>query len=523
MKFNLEGKSNNLPDRNGKQDNCSGNNKKRETIDGIDRLLNQLPKGLAEKARKNLLKAMSGRKITRREFLKGIGIAGLLGLGAVKTSQDIERIKQSIKILEDFFKGKNRKETLITSEKEASSIPIQAPTPEQKIIEKEEEKSITEILNYYQTEIHITLDEINKVEAFWQDGYQNNPSLRRSFIKAYFEMGAWEKKLRSIFREELKNVLPARQAEELMYLAIPESHWKFNARSRKKAVGPYQIIKSTARKYGLKINNFIDERIDPELSARACARIIKDLLKDFNGDLDLAISGYNGSFVYKYKAAMNGKNLSYEEFLKYIEKKINQIKKDIEKENFWIYKIHRGDILKKISKKIGVSGRDLCRINNIDDENKILIGQKIKIPIRQSNKEKIFFHKLGGIKENLVYPAKYKAIMNLIHQKFVSRKKKELHFQTIEINSLIHRVKRGENLYRIAQKYGIRLEQLIAFNPKIKENKLPVGYWLVIPPKYSNLAEISRRKQISLSYLKKINPAIKNIYANLPIGFKVRI
>ena len=444
-------------------------------------------------------------KLSRREFLKGLVAGAGLAVGT--------------KLLEKFSREKD-KQKLLTG-KINKKEPL--PTHEQKSIEEENEKSIAEILDYHQKEIYLNPDKIKEVQNFWQIEYQENPGLRRSFEQAYFEMGAWEKKLKKIFREELIGILPQEQAEDLIYLAIPESHWHFKANSSKGAVGPYQIIKSTAKKYGLKMNQSIDERIDPELSARTCARIIKDLLKDFNGNLDLAISGYNGSLVYQYKKSVRGKDLSYEGFLKYIEEEVNQLKNKIEKEKFWVYKVHRGDNLRKISKNFGVPINNLCQINHIQNEDKISIGQKIKIPIKKSDQKKIFNHQLVGIKENLVYPAKYKAILELIHQKFVRHQKKELYFQTIKIKPFIHQVKKSETLYGLSQKYKVGMEKILEFNPKIKADNLPAGYHLTIPLRYSNLAEISQYKNISLSHLKEINPAIKNIYAKLPVGFEVRV
>lgn len=79
---------------------------------------------------------------------------------------------------------------------------------------------------------------------------------------------------------------------ELKYMAIIESALNPRAESSAGARGTWQFMYRTAVNYGLRINSYMDERMDPFLSADAAARYLRDAYRIF-GDWSLAISAYN--------------------------------------------------------------------------------------------------------------------------------------------------------------------------------------------------------------------------------------
>ena len=80
--------------------------------------------------------------------------------------------------------------------------------------------------------------------------------------------------------------------EELKAMAIIESAMNPLAVSRAGAKGMWQFMYSTAKMYGLHIDSFVDERMDPFKSADAAARYLQDAYEIF-GDWNLAIASYN--------------------------------------------------------------------------------------------------------------------------------------------------------------------------------------------------------------------------------------
>jgi len=108
---------------------------------------------------------------------------------------------------------------------------------------------------------------------------------RDFFTAAYRRSGRYRPAILRAFKE-------AGMPQELSWLPLIESGYKVRALSRARALGLWQFIASTGYRYGLKRDQWIDERMDPDKSTAAAIAYLKELHQMF-GDWTTALAGYN--------------------------------------------------------------------------------------------------------------------------------------------------------------------------------------------------------------------------------------
>jgi len=275
--------------------------------------------------------------------------------------------------------------------------------------------------------------------------------------------------------------------EDLVYMALIESGFNPYAYSRRKASGPWQFIYFTGKKYGLKVNWWVDERRDPEKSTIAAAKYLKDLYDLFECWY-LAAAGYNAGERKIINAMKRYRTEDFWELTKYryLKRETKDyvpqmiaaalIAKDPEKYGFVDIEYQEPLRYEKVTVPAVTDLRLIARacevsVEQVKDLNPELL-RWCTPPDRQEYEIKIPF----GTKD--LFSKNFEA---LPHQE-------RFQFKT-------HIVRKGDTLGGIARRYRVDLEPILELNRLKRSSLLSIGMNLIIPvPKDARIAGVPKRK-----------------------------
>lgn len=279
--------------------------------------------------------------------------------------------------------------------------------------------------------------------------------------------------------------------EDLAYLAIVESGFNPYATSPSNAAGIWQFIPSTGKRFGLRIDDYIDERRDPYKSTIAAAKYLKSLYELF-GSYELAIAGYNcGEKCIQKRVESTGSyrfsDIKYalpKETTEYVPrffaillisrdpKRYNidtdsniydmvtfTVERDISLEDYAIQNNMDLDILKfynaHLRKGIAFEGTGI----NIPKLDTAFDKRYIYLPPQNSN-QTVIVKQSKPVKDNI--QANQKRDDNIILSVLEKDQKPDI-VKTSSKNKL-YRVEKGDTLYSIAKRFGMSVEDLKRLN-----------------------------------------------------------
>lgn len=347
-------------------------------------------------------------------------------------------------------------ETPLVSLREVDSFRVTDPEPP-KVVDSELDSIPTEV---------------NPLVEKWIAYFQGKG---RKHMERYLSRSTrYSKLMKKILRE---NGLP----EDLIYIALIESGFSHKATSRAAAVGYWQFIRGTGRRYGMEINALIDERRDPVLSTQAAAEYFKGLYSVF-GSWYLAMASYNVGENRVKREVMNHYTRDFWELAKkkrFPKETINYVPKFIAAKmignnpeaygftdveymtpvEFEHIKVDRPVNLRLMAEKMGLEYDDLKQINpKFKGEIAPLKGNalELRVPIGQTQVA------LAAANQSFVDKVEYVADAG---------------------ETQIYKVRSGDSLYSIARKYRTTVAWLRDVNDIQKGRKLRIGQRLAVPDK----------------------------------------
>lgn len=277
---------------------------------------------------------------------------------------------------------------------------------------------------------------------------------------------------------------------ELKYLPVIESALNPRAKSRVGATGLWQFMFNTAKDLDLKVNSYVDERMDPIKSSEAAAKYLSELYARFN-DWNLAIAAYNygpGNIRRAIKASgysnfWNLRGYLPKETANYVPSFIATL---------YLFEFAHKHEIKKMTNELALALTDTIPIKKMVSFSHI--SDKIDISIETlSFLNPSYIHSIIPSVKNKqyyltlpqghtdIFTEKEVEIYNMAELDYNSREKPLP--QLYELNSrTVYRVVNGDFLGKIARNYGVRVSDIKKWN-KLKDDKIGIGKRLIIFPK----------------------------------------
>lgn len=286
--------------------------------------------------------------------------------------------------------------------------------------------------------------------------------------------------MRNLLRE---NGLP----EDLVYMALIESGFNPHAYSRRKASGPWQFIYPTGKKYGLKVNWWVDERRDPEKSTIAAAKYLKDLYDLFECWY-LAAAGYNAGEGKIMNAVKRYRTEDFWELTKY--RYLKRETKD------YVPQMIAAALIAKDPKKYGFDGIDYqepfqyekVTVPAVTDLRLVAKACEVSVEeIKDLNPELLRWCTPPDCQEyqiRIPFGKKEPFLKNFE----APPQQERFQFKT-------HIVRKGDTLGGIARLYKVDVQPILELNRLKRSSLLSIGMNLIIPvPRDSRVAGLPQRK-----------------------------
>jgi membrane-bound lytic murein transglycosylase D len=272
--------------------------------------------------------------------------------------------------------------------------------------------------------------------------------------------------MRNLLKE---NGLP----EDLVYLALIESGFNPYAYSRSKAMGPWQFIYPTGKRYGLRVDWWVDERRDPEKSTIAAAKYLKDLYDMFECWF-LAAASYNAGEGKIATAMKRYRTEDFWELAKY--RYLKQETKD------YVPQMIAAALIAKDPEAYGFEGIEyqepLCydKVKVPEVTSLALVAKTCEVSVealKDLNPELLRDCTPPGVPDyEIRIPCGTKEVFLANFEAL--RPTHRFQFKA-------HRVKKGETLSGIARSYRVKLEPMLEINHMKRSTLLHKGMNLLIP------------------------------------------